>query len=65
MATRVRRILPDGSVDVRDYEFSQLVEMFTGVSREDFRKFYSEEIVLPETTHFAEAGTSVKYLGEF
>lgn len=62
---RVRLIHPDGSVSVRDYTFSQICEMTAILTKEqDFTFWKGEESVITKAdSHFAKAGTSLKYMG--
>jgi len=62
---RVRLIYPDGEVSVRDYAFSQICEMAEALSKDQRKIFYSgkESVITERDSYFAEAGTSLKYMG--
>ena len=62
---RVRLIHPDQSVSVRDYSFSQICEMTIVLSEEARNVFWQgkESVITEQDSHFAKAGTSLKYMG--
>lgn len=62
---RVRLILPNGEVAVRDYAFSQICELTEALSKDQRKIFYSgkESVITERDSHFAAAGTSLKYMG--
>lgn len=63
MTDRVRIIHPNGDITVRDYAFSQFCEMTREMTRDQMRAFLKgESHVLAEDTHFARAGSDLKYV---
>lgn len=62
---RVRLIHPDQSVSVRDYAFSQICEMCAVLTKEQSKIFWAgqESVITERDSHFAKAGTSLKYMG--
>lgn len=62
---RVRMIHPNGEISVCDYTFSQICEMTAVLSKDQRKIFYSgkESVITERDSHFAEAGTSLKYMG--
>lgn len=64
MTDRIRIIHPNKEVTVRDYAFSQVCELTAPLSDEQRAVFYRglESVILPEDTHFALAGSSLKLM---
>lgn len=62
---RVRLIHPDQSVSVRDYAFSQICEMTAVLTKEQKKVFWDgrDSVITEVDSNFAEAGTSLKYIG--
>lgn len=65
MTDRVRIIHPNGEISVRDYAFSQHCEMTAVLSKEDRDRYYSKESVTTTAdSHFAKAGSNLKWMGD-
>lgn len=65
MVDRVRIIHPNGEVSVRDYSFSQHCELTAVLSQEDQDRYYAKQsVVTPTDSHFAKAGSDLKWMGD-
>jgi hypothetical protein len=62
---RVRIINPDQSVSVRDFAFSQICEMTAVLTKEQSKVFWDgkESVTTTADSHFAKAGSNLKYMG--